>query len=80
MESNVWFSQDVIELDKPGTHVAMEEQTLDEGRVREKVYRYRFWRWTFWFIHDAECWKRLLMLILAILGKPQLFVTLFNFA
>lgn len=33
-----------------------------------KTYRYRFWKWTFWFTHDAVVWRRLLMIILAVLG------------
>jgi membrane-associated phospholipid phosphatase len=33
-----------------------------------KKYRYQLWKWTFWFTHSADCWKRLLMLILATLG------------
>jgi len=30
-----------------------------------KIYRYPIWKWTFWFVHDGDCWRRLLMLILA---------------
>jgi membrane-associated phospholipid phosphatase len=37
-------------------------------RKASKTYRYRFWKWTFWFTHDAVVWRRLLMIILAILG------------
>ena len=41
-----------------------------EAKGLAKTYRYRFWKWTFWFTHDAVVWRRLLMIILAVLGTP----------
>jgi len=44
------------------------DPTWNESSGKIAIYRYRFWKWTFWFTHDAAIWKRLMMITLAILG------------
>jgi membrane-associated phospholipid phosphatase len=55
------------ELSADSTPAGPTRNGASEGKV-SKTYRYRFWKWTFWFTHDAVVWRRLLMIILAILG------------
>jgi membrane-associated phospholipid phosphatase len=58
--------EDSDEKDRSSTAPSFSGASNKKGLA--KTYRYRFLKWTFWFTHDAAVWRRLLMIILAILG------------